>query len=173
MPLGASITRGDPADPDDPDKNGYRKFLRDRLRFDGWEVNMVGSVSSWGNMNDRVSQTYSRFRRYSTSENWRSFQSQDNEGWPGYKVAGVREKASTSVPMYQPNLIAINAGTNDGQQDGPGQAPADMDGLIDDCFENSPGTVVLLSTLLPNGNAPQAIREINTGYRNIVSRRQG
>jgi hypothetical protein len=75
--------------------------------------------------------------------------------------------------MYQPNLIAINAGTNDGQQDGPGQAPADMDGLIDDCFENSPGTVVLLSTLLPNGNAPQAIREINTGYRNIVSRRQG
>jgi hypothetical protein len=57
--------------------------------------------------------------------------------------------------MYQPNLIAINAGTNDGQQDGPGQAPADMDGLIDDCFENSPGTVVLLSTLLPNGNAPQ------------------
>jgi hypothetical protein len=69
MPLGASITRGDPADPDDPDKNGYRKFLRDRLRFDGWEVNMVGSVSSWGNMNDRVSQTYSRFRRYSLSEN--------------------------------------------------------------------------------------------------------
>jgi hypothetical protein len=55
MPLGASITRGDPADPEDPDQNGYRKFLRDRLRFDGWEVNMVGSVSSWGNMNDRVS----------------------------------------------------------------------------------------------------------------------
>ena len=55
MPLGASITRGDPADPNDPGKNGYRKFFRDRLRFDGWEVNMVGSVSSWGNMNDRVS----------------------------------------------------------------------------------------------------------------------
>jgi hypothetical protein len=58
MPLGASITRGDPADPEDPDQNGYRKFLRDRLRFDGWEVNMVGSVSSWGNMNDRVSHTH-------------------------------------------------------------------------------------------------------------------
>jgi hypothetical protein len=65
MPLGASITRGDPADPDDPDENGYRKFLRDRLRFDGWEVNMVGSVSSWGNMNDRVSQISPPcFRRY-------------------------------------------------------------------------------------------------------------
>lgn len=55
MPLGASITRGDPADPEDPDQNGYRKFLRDRLRFDGWGVNMVGSVSSFGNMNDPVS----------------------------------------------------------------------------------------------------------------------
>jgi lysophospholipase L1-like esterase len=97
---------------------------------------------------------------------------QDNEGWPGYKVAGVREKASASVPKYRPNLIAINAGTNDGQQDGPDQAPVDMDGLIDDCFENSPGTVILLSTLLPNGNAPEATREINTGYRDIVSRRQ-
>jgi hypothetical protein len=71
MPLGASITRGDPADPDDPDKNGYRKFLRDRLRFDGWEVNMVGSVSSWGNMNDRVSQTQTTpcFCRYSPPRN--------------------------------------------------------------------------------------------------------
>ena len=61
MPLGASITRGDPADPEDPDQNGYRKFLRDRLRFDGWEVNMVGSVSNWGNMNDRVSYTHAHF----------------------------------------------------------------------------------------------------------------
>ena len=102
-----------------------------------------------------------------------NFSIQDNEGWPGYKVAGVREKASASVPTYQPNLITINAGTNDGQQDGSGQARVDMDGLIDDCFANSPGTVILLSTLLPNGNAAEAIQEINTGYRNIVSRRQG
>jgi len=64
MPLGASITRGDPADPDDPEKNGYRKFLRDRLRFDGWKVNMVGSVSSWGTMNDRVRFTYGLFHLY-------------------------------------------------------------------------------------------------------------
>lgn len=85
----------------------------------------------------------------------------------------MREKASASVPTYQPNVITINAGTNDGQQDGPGQAPADMDGLVDDAFANSPGTVILLSTLLPNGNAPQAISEINAGYRDIVSRRQG
>lgn len=48
-----------------------------------------------------------------------------------------------------------------------------MERLLDVCFENSPGTVILLSTLLPNANAPQAIREINAAYRNTVSRRQG
>lgn len=39
LPLGASITRGVPSS----DNNGYRKALREQLRFEGWEVNMVGS----------------------------------------------------------------------------------------------------------------------------------
>lgn len=60
MPLGASITRGQPADPSDPNQNGYRKFIRDRLRLDGWKVNMVGSYSSWGNMADGVSPSLPR-----------------------------------------------------------------------------------------------------------------
>lgn len=58
MSLGASITKGQPAHPNDPNKNGYRKFLRDKLRSEGWQVNMVGSVSDWGNMNDRVSHAH-------------------------------------------------------------------------------------------------------------------
>lgn len=52
MPLGASITKGDPAPPDSHG-NGYRKPLRDQLRFEGWKVNMVGSQLS-GDMNDAV-----------------------------------------------------------------------------------------------------------------------
>ncbi|KXH67624.1 hypothetical protein CSAL01_07878 [Colletotrichum salicis] len=40
MPLGASITAGDPEYPGDTEKNGYRKALRDQLRFEGWKVNM-------------------------------------------------------------------------------------------------------------------------------------
>jgi hypothetical protein len=39
LPLGASITWGLKSET----HNGYRKYLRDQLRFDGWEVNMVGS----------------------------------------------------------------------------------------------------------------------------------
>lgn len=52
MPLGASITKGDPAAPG-TNGNGYRKSLRDRLRFDGWQVNMVGTQES-GTMEDNV-----------------------------------------------------------------------------------------------------------------------
>jgi hypothetical protein len=50
MPLGASITYGYASS----DGNGYRKHLRDQLRYAGWKVNMVGSQVG-GNMNDNVS----------------------------------------------------------------------------------------------------------------------
>jgi hypothetical protein len=94
MPLGASITRGDPADPNDPDQNGYRKFLRDRLRFDGWEVNMVGSVSSWGNMNDRVSPHIHtpHFHRYRTSKG-----TDENFSKPRTTKAGPATKSPASA----------------------------------------------------------------------------
>lgn len=49
MPLGASITQGIRS----TDGNGYRKHIRDQLRFAGWNVNMVGSKQD-GNMNDKV-----------------------------------------------------------------------------------------------------------------------
>ncbi|MBE3045471.1 hypothetical protein IMZ48_23575 [Candidatus Bathyarchaeota archaeon] len=52
MPLGASITAGDFSD--NISKTGYRKLLRDKLRWEGWEVNMVGNFNS-GKMNDNVS----------------------------------------------------------------------------------------------------------------------
>lgn len=48
-PLGASITNGYLSS----DGNGYRKHLRDQLRFEGWEVNMVGSLNT-GTMNESV-----------------------------------------------------------------------------------------------------------------------
>jgi hypothetical protein len=50
MPLGASITQGVRSS----DGNGYRKLLRQQLRWKGWEVNMVGSKQD-GNMADKVS----------------------------------------------------------------------------------------------------------------------
>lgn len=49
MPLGASITEGVRS----TDGNGYRKWLRQQLRWKGWKVNMVGSKRN-GNMADKV-----------------------------------------------------------------------------------------------------------------------
>lgn len=49
MPLGASITQGYLSS----DNNGYRKVLREQLRYNGWPVNMVGSLAD-GTMLDNV-----------------------------------------------------------------------------------------------------------------------
>jgi hypothetical protein len=49
MPLGASITQGVFSS----DQTGYRKSLRQQLRFDGWQVNMAGSRHN-GSMTDNV-----------------------------------------------------------------------------------------------------------------------
>lgn len=50
MPLGASITLGFGS----TDHNGYRKLLRQQLRYAGWQVNMIGSLRN-GTMHDNVS----------------------------------------------------------------------------------------------------------------------
>jgi hypothetical protein len=38
------------------------------------------------------------------------------EGWPGYRIEQVAEKAELSLPEL-PNVVAILAGTNDAWQD--------------------------------------------------------
>jgi hypothetical protein len=49
LPLGASITQG----LESSDGNGYRKLLRQQLRWKGWKVNMVGTKND-GTMSDNV-----------------------------------------------------------------------------------------------------------------------
>jgi hypothetical protein len=52
MPLGASIVAGEYSQGNE--KNGFRKFLRDKLRQRKWKVNMVGDQNG-GTMADNVS----------------------------------------------------------------------------------------------------------------------
>ncbi|SPO03558.1 uncharacterized protein DNG_06241 [Cephalotrichum gorgonifer] len=148
MPLGASITYGDPHPPTTGGR-GYRKYIRDQLRSRGWSVNMVGS------------------RRYGTD-----FADNDVEGWPGARVDEVYDHAFTAVPTYKPNLIMLNAGTNDatqGRQAGCGER---LERLIRMCFEKSPGVVILVSTLLWNGAADDRVQDINAQYRAVVAKLQ-
>lgn len=86
--LGASISNGYLS----TDGNGYRKYLRDQLRLEGWLVNMVGSIHT-GTMEDN-----------------------SNEGHLGWKVDEVTNSALQNIVAEQPNLVLINVGTNNAAQ---------------------------------------------------------
>ncbi|KAE8145759.1 hypothetical protein BDV25DRAFT_144353 [Aspergillus avenaceus] len=144
MPLGASITTGYKSS----DENGYRISLRQQLRYAGWEVNMVGSLSS-GTMHDN-----------------------DNEGHSGYRIEQVAQMAERTIPQ-QPNLILINAGTNDATQPfHPDTAGERMNAMISRLFDAIPGTTIILSTLLPNEGAPENAASISAQIRQIAADRR-
>ncbi|CAJ2503200.1 Uu.00g105940.m01.CDS01 [Anthostomella pinea] len=135
MPLGASITYGLKSS----DGNGYRLALRDSITAHGNEVNMVGTHPN-GTMQDN-----------------------QNEGWPGYVIDQVHDKADTAVPAEKPNLVLINAGTNDCLQDDDVAGAGDrMKSMINDIYTDSPQATVILSTLLVNADAATQTRIVNS-----------
>ncbi|KAL4943119.1 SGNH hydrolase-type esterase domain-containing protein [Aspergillus oleicola] len=144
MPLGASITVGYRS----TDGNGYRKYLREQLRYAGWEVDMVGALDN-GTMRDN-----------------------QNEGHFGKTIDQVANAAVDSTGM-QPNVVLINVGTNDGIQNvhitGAGER---INSLISDLFTRIPNTTVILSTLIPNTHAQRVIERLSAEYRNVAARRR-
>ncbi|KAL1599455.1 Glucan endo-1,3-alpha-glucosidase agn1 [Paraconiothyrium brasiliense] len=161
MPLGASITQGLNADHSDQTlQGGYRQPLREWLRFNGWEVNYVGSKEN-GNFADN-----------------------QNEGHPGYQIAAVQQAMDPVMTQQQPNLVLLNAGTNDCTQADdasltptPGltwvkSIPDRLRTMIDLIYKESPGVTIILSTLLPNytpGNAPSYVNVANQGIRQLYT----
>lgn len=153
MPLGASITYGQGSS----DGNGYRAALRARLadpapRGFGNAVNMVGSRRA-GSMRDG-----------------------DVEGWPGARIEQVHARAAdanASVPLWRPNVVLVNAGTNDAAQ-GRDVAAAGrrMEAMLRDLWDMSPRAVVVLSTLLVNKNAAieRNVLSINAQFREVAAR---
>ncbi|EPE08332.1 carbohydrate esterase family 3 protein [Ophiostoma piceae UAMH 11346] len=145
MPFGASITYGLTS----PDGNGYRKGLRQALRYLGWKVNMVGGVTS-GNMNDN-----------------------DNVGWPGFRVDQMMSQAEIQIPQWLPNVILINCGTNDAVQNTAiDTISGRMENLINYMWKTVPDAVIVLSSLLTQEPNPAGIESINKQYRALVSRLQ-
>lgn len=142
MPLGASIAYGWLS----TDGNGYREDLLGLLSRGGnTDVTYVGSRHNGTMANNAV------------------------EGWPGYRIDQVWSKAKLSVPVERPNLVLLNAGTNDCAQNWNlvnttkqstvnkhfTASPADDIGtrmrlLVDDLFTWAPNTTVIMSTLIIN-----------------------
>ncbi|KAL2849868.1 SGNH hydrolase-type esterase domain-containing protein [Aspergillus pseudoustus] len=144
MPLGASITVGYRS----TDGNGYRQPLREQLRYAGWEVDMVGSLTN-GTMKDN-----------------------QNEGHFGDTIEQITKWAEKSVDM-QPNVILINAGTNDGIQNRAISGADDrMSTLIDHLYSAIPNTTIILSTLIPNKHAQRVVQRISSEYRTLAARRR-
>ncbi|KAI0842438.1 carbohydrate esterase family 3 protein [Hypoxylon sp. FL0890] len=145
MPLGASITHGYRSS----DGNGYRKDLRDQLEKNGNKVNMVGERTG-GTMKDDQS-----------------------EGWDGYKVNQVHDKANKVVPEYKPNLILINVGTNDCIQnyDIP-NAGNRMISMLNDLYKESPRVTIILSTLIVNADpkVQARIKDFNNQLKLLADR---
>ena len=82
LPLGASITYGY----ESSDGNGYRYGLRGALVNDGNVVNMIGSLNGGTMHNNNV------------------------EGWVGFRIAEVAQKAEISLPLM-PNVVIIHVGS--------------------------------------------------------------
>jgi hypothetical protein len=65
-------------------------------------------------------------------------------------------RVSQQVPQLKPNLVLIDAGTNNCNQGGTvPDAGANVTNLINNIFQQSPGATVILTTILVNSVSAQ------------------
>jgi lysophospholipase L1-like esterase len=143
MPLGGSVTYGS----ESTDGNGYRRTLQEILISDGYTVDMVGS------------------RKTGSMEN------NSNEGWRGFRIDQVTNKAKISVPRFLPNLFTVNIGSNDCIQDYQIETAGErMGDMLEYLWTASLRSTVVLSTLLPNldREVEDRVRCVNEQYRELV-----
>ncbi|KAK3940332.1 hypothetical protein QBC46DRAFT_408436, partial [Diplogelasinospora grovesii] len=135
MPLGASVTFGVGSTTGD----SYRKDLRDTLVASRHQVNMVGS-----------------------RKNGNDFTDNDVEATPGFVISQIAKSAKTATPKFLPNLVLVDAGTNNCNNGGMvPDAGANVTAMINDLFALSPGVTVVLATILANKIAAQDACRVN------------
>lgn len=123
MPLGGSVTHGVGSS----DQNGYRKTLLELLHASGFSVCMVGS------------------RKAGT------FQNNEHEGWRGFRIDQIETKARLSAAKLLPHVFTVNAGSNDCLQSHKlDEASSRLGGLVKTLWTASPGSTVILSSLIVN-----------------------
>ena len=131
MPLGGSITHGVGSS----DQNGYRKALLELLHSKGLNTRLVGS------------------RRTGTMVN------NDHEGWRGFRIDQVETKAKASAAKLRPHIFTVNIGSNDCLQGHKlDEASKRLSRLLEGLWAASPGSTVVLSSLLANRDAQVDLR---------------
>ncbi|OGM49689.1 hypothetical protein ABOM_001807 [Aspergillus bombycis] len=146
MPLGGSVTKGVGSS----HGTGYRKALLELLQAQNFEVCMVGS------------------RRTGSMPN------NDHEGWRGNRIDEITNKAMKSVGRLMPNLLTVNAGSNDCiQAFRVDQAGERMNNLLEYIWHVSPNSTVLLSTLLVNSDKQvnERVMHVNDRFRTLAEQK--
>lgn len=145
MSLGASVTFGFGSTTGD----SYRKNLRDQLVAAGHTVNYVGEF-----------------------KNGNDFVDNDVEAQGGFTISQIAGLASTAVPQFLPNLVLLDAGTNNCNNGGlVPDAGANVSALINSIYTQSPGATIILTSILANKIPEQdACRvDINTQYSALAA----
>jgi lysophospholipase L1-like esterase len=121
MPLGDSITWGVGSSTG----NSYRGALWNELSAEGHALDFVGSGRN-GTMSDP-----------------------DNEGHSGYRIDQIAALADATVDHYRPNVITLEIGTNDLNQNYQvSTAPARLSSLIDQLTFDAPDATVLVGSVI-------------------------
>ena len=156
MPLGSSTTYGIGSS----DGNGYRKTMDDALEqvvesknpSTGAAGARLTTSSSTGTQRLAVTAADAQDTTPRVDEvgsvRVGTMADRDNEGWPGYRIDGIADKAKCSVATYQPNLVTLFAGGNDVIQDYQlGSALGRLEALVTQVLDGSPAATVLVSNV--------------------------
>ncbi|KZL73485.1 gdsl-like lipase acylhydrolase [Colletotrichum incanum] len=147
MALGASVTFGTGSTTGD----SYRKDLQDLLVTQGINVTYVGTQANGNFANNAV------------------------EATPGFKINQIALSADQAVPMLKPNLVLVDAGTNNCNKGGEvPDAGANVTAMINKIYQQSPGSTVILTSILANKVPEQdACRvKINQQYATLATQFQ-
>ncbi|KAG6363907.1 hypothetical protein INS49_009010 [Diaporthe citri] len=148
MPLGASVTFGTGSSTGD----SYRKDLRDQLVAAGQAVNFVGEFQNGNFTNRQV------------------------EATPGFVINQIANSSNATVPRFLPNLVLLDAGTNNCNAGGTvPDAAANVSSLISSIYAQSPGSTVILASVLVNKvPAQEACRvDVNRQYSALAAQLTG
>jgi len=90
-------------------------------------------------------------------------------------IASIQASAETAVPAYKPNLVIVNAGTDDCRQGKDvSNAGAELLKILETSWKNSIFVSVVLTTLVPSKDATveACLEKVNTQITDLVAAQQ-
>jgi lysophospholipase L1-like esterase len=154
MSVGASVTFGVGSTTGD----SYRKDLRDLLTADGVGFTSKDTVNFVG-----------------TRQNGKDFTDNQVEATSGFVISQIANATAAAAPQFLPNLVLVDAGTNNcNSGKAVPDAGAQVEAMIRDVYDKSPGSTVVMTTVLVNSkeNQDACRRDVNDQYFALAEKLQ-